>query len=94
MKVFERVAGAVLRGKICPGETVSLALPIVVPGSGREIVYRREQVAGPDGAVVFRVPYATGPDSPYRITTAGPSSVERQATVSEVQVAAGATIDF
>lgn len=94
VKVFERVAGAVLRGKICPGETVSLALPIVVPGSGREIVYRREQVAGPDGAVVFRVPYATGPDSPYRITTAGPSSVERQATVSEVQVAAGATIDF
>lgn len=94
VKVFERVAGAVLKGTVSPGETVSLELPMVVPGSEREVVYRREAVAGADGAVVIRVPYATGPASPYRIASARSGAVERQVTVSETQVAAGATIDF
>jgi len=94
VKVFERVVGAVLQGKVSHGETISLELPMVVPGSEREIVYRREAVAGPDGVVVFRVPYATGPDSPYHITTAGPVSVKRQVSVSEAQVLAGSTVPF
>lgn len=94
VKVFERVAGALLKSTVAPGEIVSLELAFVVPGSDRELVYRRDAVAGADGAVVFRVPYTAGPASPYRIITARPGSVERQVTVSETQVTAGATIDF
>jgi asparagine N-glycosylation enzyme membrane subunit Stt3 len=94
VKVFERVAGAVLQGEFAPGETVSLELRHVVPGSGREIVYRREGVAGVDGRVKFRVPYATAAASPYRITPSGPGAVEKQVTVGEAQVTTGATIDF
>lgn len=94
VKVFERVAGAVLQGKVSPGESVSLELPMVVPGSERKIVYRREAVAGPDGAVAFRVPYATVPDAFYRITLASPGAGERRVTVSEAEVFAGATVFF
>ncbi len=100
VKVFERVRGAILEGVAPPGVEVALELRIVVPGSGREIHYRREATAGPEGKVSFRVPYATEVDgaSPegkagrYRIS--GDGVADREVEVGEAAVQSGAVIVF
>ena len=94
VKVFERVVGAVLKGNFSPGEMVSLELSVVVPASGRAVTYRRETAAGAEGGVTFRVPYATGADSSYRITTTSPGAREKRVSVTESEVATGAVLHF
>ena len=100
VKIFELVEGALLEGSLSPGERVSLELPLLVTNSGREFRYRRDVVAGDDGRVRIRVPYATETGNgkgvraltPYRIR--GEGGREGEVGVTENQVREGSTVSF
>ncbi len=75
LNLFEIVPGAVLEAQAEPGEQLVAQLGVVLPeGAFR---FEARGIAGPDGWIRVRVPYATGdapPNEtigPYRVTLAG-----------------------
>ena len=76
LKLFEIVAGALITARAQPGAELVATLGLVLP-EGVTIRYRAVGVAGEDGVVQLRVPYATGRGGglrtlgPYRITLEG-----------------------
>ena len=91
VKIFERVRGAILEGKVAPGEEVRLRVPVTT-NSGRRFEYRSRTVSGSDGVFRLTVPYATEPAA--AISTA-PAALESagcriEVVLSEAEVVAGA----
>ncbi|HEU5180663.1 MAG TPA: hypothetical protein VFW45_07710 [Candidatus Polarisedimenticolia bacterium] len=91
VKIFERVRGVILEGKVAPGEEVRLRVPVTT-NSGRRFEYRSRAVAGSDGRFRLTVPYAT---EPAGTISAAPAALESpgcriEVVLSEAEVVAGA----
>jgi dolichyl-diphosphooligosaccharide--protein glycosyltransferase len=91
VKIFERVRGAILEGKIAPGEEIRLRIAVTT-NTGRRFEYRSRTAAGGDGVFRLTVPYAT--ESAGEIS-ASPAVLESSAcrievALSEAEVVAGA----
>lgn len=75
LNLFEIVPGAVLEAQVEPGEQLVAQLGVVL--SEGAFRFEARGIAGPDGTIRVRVPYATGgvpPNEtigPYRVTLAG-----------------------
>jgi asparagine N-glycosylation enzyme membrane subunit Stt3 len=91
VKIFERVRGVILEGKVAPGEEVRLRVPVTT-NSGRRFEYRSRAVAGSEGVFRLTVPYAT---EPAGTISAAPAALESagcriEVVLSEAEVVAGA----
>ncbi len=93
-RLFEVVAGALLRVRSTPGSMVEVELALASP-FGRPIVWRARAPAGADGLARIRVPHPTHARTPvhalgpYRVVADGRSV---QLPVSEEQVRSGARV--
>jgi asparagine N-glycosylation enzyme membrane subunit Stt3 len=63
-RVYERVAGARIAGTAAPGARVEARLTLRARATALEVPYRRQGVAGPDGAFELVVPYPAGGTPP------------------------------
>lgn len=91
-RIFERVAGAVIKGVAPAGSAVSIQLKLH-GSAGRIFTYRDSTVATGEGQFMFRVPYATDsksgdfvPEDAYLLVVGGSKIAVR---VKEADVVAG-----
>jgi len=94
-RIFERVAGAVVKGMAPAGSAVRIQLKLH-GSTGRIVTYRDSTVANGEGRFMFRVPYATDrktgdfmPEGAYLLEVGGSKVIVR---VTERDVAAGSGI--
>jgi len=95
VKVFERVAGARVRGRAPPGVRVAAELSLVT-NTGRRLRYRQHARANAEGYYALRLPYATRGAPPavrvegaYRVAADGPAA---RVPVPEAAVRSGRTL--
>jgi asparagine N-glycosylation enzyme membrane subunit Stt3 len=99
VKIYERVAGAILEGKATPRETATLELDLRNTLTGRTFTYRATRAAADDGTVRFTLPYPTTRETGATVRATGPcrllaGGVRSEIEVDEAAVRAGTTIRF
>lgn len=80
VKIFERVPGATVSGKVAPLAKVKIELDLFSPFTGRRFTYRQSATADAEGQVTFTLPYAGGisdgspphPLHPQQVHATGP----------------------
>ena len=92
VKIFERVKGAVLVGKIAPDSEISLRTEVTT-NTSRVFTYRTRTTSASDGSFRLVVPYATevsGDVSATPVLLEGPGC-KAEIALGEVEVVSGAT---
>ncbi|HEV8376224.1 MAG TPA: hypothetical protein VGR38_08375 [Candidatus Polarisedimenticolia bacterium] len=92
VKIFERVKGAVLVGKIAAGAEIQLRTDVTT-NTSRVFQYRARSIAGTDGSFRFSVPYATevsGEVSATPVLLEAPGC-KAEVALGEAEVVSGAT---
>jgi asparagine N-glycosylation enzyme membrane subunit Stt3 len=86
IRIYEIVPGAVLYGRISPGESLLLSLDLYSSSTGSQYGYSQTTTADSLGYFSFRVPYSTNSSTGSVVNPTSPYAVSRQSTGGTVSI--------